>query len=232
MTTPRAGRSHWSADHGGHHNGSETFQDLLVESIRATGGVDTGSYLILPNYVFDHTALVIAAPNDLPQGKLEIRRKHVADETRYTIQRHDTTSGENLKLCFARSQGGDDRAVAVRVDRSVPRSPSAEGGRYVRRTAIDCPRGALVSFELFDALPELASESRPFTLFDPVSGLQQRLRSFQVDRHLLKTPEGATELDVIALVGKGSIPTYWWRGEDGRLLLLATTLWTYVITND
>jgi hypothetical protein len=219
---------HWSVGHESHSGGIGGFSDLIAARLAKSGGRDTETYDLLPNCVFDHMGLVITSPSTVGQGRLEVRRRRSPDVTRYDIRRYDRTSGVTLEASFARTSAPGPVTVSSR--RSVGHARTAAQQGFDRSVIVECAADTVVEYELFELLPDLLDRGEPFRLHRLDGAADVIATVLKVEETVVQLDDTPERVAVVALLAAADVPSYWWVDARRRVLLAATTLWTFVMT--
>lgn len=250
---------HWSFDYQAQQLPGVDFAAKIYECIeRAPSKSDSRKYAILPNYWFNHQGPSILSTDDLVIGELEISSKRSAEGSwQYDVRQEDTSSGECLRLQFEcrddlyRSlKGGFEINASVDANSSyssyhckgqlIPKTDTTEV-RLQHSSGLSFSAGQapsaepiLCEYSLFDTLPSLAAGAgggQSFAILERLERLYTGHRTGHLQNDVL-TPS-LRELPVRGyyLRGTGTVPSYWWVDEHGRVVIMTTTLFTYVLRN-
>ena len=229
----------------------ETFLKFYAEprtsrtSAEATGHV----YDILPNYWRGY-AIREHLQDNLSLGEAVIRRQQTDDARwHYTIGYTNTTSGEELQLCFHtandlyRSLTGKWYIQAQNNCQDRYSTLACEGQRVADEIRLAVNHTEITvgliqkeapftcNWALFDVIPALSGAIQGSGEVVEMAVLEdlEKLRPVNRIGFLESIKVHETQLDGYYLYGEGLLPSYWWLDMHGNVAIFANFFQTFVL---
>ncbi|TDF95502.1 hypothetical protein [Paenibacillus piri] len=244
----------WSFDYRSHHVPTVDFYtkfNQMIEEKKPEPGVI--HYAIMPNYSFNHFP-GICNMDELLLGELRIERRKKADGWSYHVRQKDSSSGEALELSFS-CEDNHFRSLKDRFELSASiqsndlfKSYSLRGQIFRESDRADVKllhssgtsfsagqaplsQPLISEFTLFDTLPVLAGQGgvQEFALLERLERLYPHQRLGHLQEDILSSGTKKMRIQGYYLHGTGTIPSYWWVDEQQRVVVMTTTLFTYVL---
>ena len=214
-------------------------------------------YEVLPNFWRGHKGLAGQTEGgyDLRVGSVALERTREENGGwRYKVRFVNTTSGEDLQLSF--SCAGDKRR-ALTGEWQVQTENSAGDlyrrflckGRLERRDSgrsdirlningleivagsVDDSTPLTCNWSLFDVIPSLDGNSgnTEIALLEDLEKLRSRNRVGYLENWTLELGQRREELAGYFLCGEGVVPSYWWVDRFGNVVIVSSTLQTFIL---
>ena len=249
---------HWSFDYNyGAQN--PDFAEQLVETFlrfyaepktdRTDAEAIEHIYDIFPNYWRGY-AIGEHLQDNLSLGQAIIKRQQADDaHWHYTIQYTNTTSGEELQLCFHtaddlyRSLTGKWHVQAQNDCQDSYSTFACEGERVANEIqltvnhaeiAVGCIQKDMpftCNWALFDVIPALSGAIQSSGEVVEMAVLEdlEKLRPVNRIGFLESIRMGETQLDGYYLYGEGLLPSYWWLDTHGNVAISTNFFQTLVL---
>ena len=214
-------------------------------------------YEVLPNFWRGHkgaTGQTEEGGYDLRTGRAVVERKREEQGGwRYMVRSVNTTSGEALQLSF--SCAGDKRRALtgewqVQTENSAGdlyqrfrcsgRLEGRKDGRVdirLKMNGLEITAGSVddstpltCNWSLFDVIPSLVDKGNTeIALLEDLEKLRPRNRVGYLENWTLELGQRREELAGYFLRGEGVLPSYWWVDRFGNVVIVSSTLQTFVL---